>query len=906
MDKKVPKRATVLRFSLPKSPPASARYVLSLVAVALSTLISTWLRPFSHGTPFLFFYPAVIFSAWVCGLGPGLLATALCALAANYFLLAPANHLSLDVSSVARTVLFAGGFGSICWLAHTARRHLSSIIRVQSELLESALDPVIMRDEEDRVVYWNQGADRLYGWTRSEAQGQRTHDLLKTRFPEPLESILSQLKSTGRWHGELTRSTKDGRTVVVASSWTVYAEQGRYAILEANYDLTARNKAEQEVRQSQESLRTVFNSVYDGIVLHSSDGSIIDVNDRFLTMYGITRQEVETLTVADLSSPSSPIDSLSSLWSRVMAGHSDLFEWRALRPHDRSEFDVEVFLSRIHLAGRDVVLANVRDITERKRVQRHIQELNEALQQRNAELDNERARWQGVVEGMADEVWTCDASGKMSLVNLHTVTPMGLEEFKGRPVEDVLRDVEILDPDGQLRPTEQSPLLRSLRGEIVRGEEIMRHRRTGKTCYRHLSSAPLRDSSGAIIGAVAIVRDITQQKNVEQERQMLQVQLAQSQRMEAIGLMAGSVAHDFNNLLNVISGYSELALRSEPHRTVQSISGIQKATGTAAALTRQLLTLTRKHVLEPQTFDVCEVIRDTASMLPRLLGEDIQVQIDMCSEPCASRMTPGHIEQIVLNLAVNARDAMPSGGILIFRTSISRVDEDASKGLAGLPPGDYVVLTVSDTGEGIPDEVLPRIFEPFFTTKELGKGTGLGLSTVRGIVNQNGGRVFVKTENQRGTTFTIYLPRVHAARSAGTDTSVRTDLQRGSERILLVEDSAALLEMTRAFLEMQGYTVYAASNGVEALELLEKMGGQVDLVFTDVVMPVMNGTELAEQVKRFWPSLRVLFASGYAEEILRKHGADKQHTHVIDKPYSFETLSYTIREVLDHSIPRAS
>jgi two-component system, cell cycle sensor histidine kinase and response regulator CckA len=741
---------------LPRALPTTLRYGATVVAVGISILISVWLRPFSQSTPFLFFYPAVIFSAWIGGLRPGLLATGLCSIAANYFLLGPHDGFSFETPNLIRTLLFGAGFAGICWLAELARNQLRSVINVQSKLLDLASDPIIVRDAENRVIYWNHGAERLYGWTNDDAYGQITHSLLKTRFPKPLAEILSDLKRTGRWHGELNHTKKDGSTVVVASTWTIQSgSDNEAAVLEANYDLTDRKHAERALRESEETLRTIFNGVYDGIVLHSPTGSIIDVNDRFLVLYGIRREDIARLTIADISSPSSPIDSLPSLWAKVIAGESQFFEWKALRPHDRSEFDVEVFLQRLRLGSeRDAVLANVRDITDRKRI--------------------------------------------------------------------------------------------------------------------------------------------------EDEKRILQMKLAQAQKMEAIGRMAGGVAHDFNNLLNVISGYSELALVSDPAQAMQSVGQIQRATGTAAALTRQLLTFSNTNVLQPRTIDLCEVIRETVSMLPRLLGEDIQVRTDLGSV-CAAKMAPGQLEQIIINLAVNARDAMPQGGVLSFRTSTTRIDKGKGSVLEGLSPGSYVTVSVSDTGEGIAEDILPRLFEPFFTTKEPGKGTGLGLATVRGIANQNGGRVFVESVLGRGTTFTLYLPAVASAEAARvpTDTAVRTDLKRGSETILLVEDSAALCELTKVFLEMQGYTVHAAPNGVEALEIIEKLASQIDLLFTDVVMPLMSGPHLAKKARQFQPHLSVLYASGYVGELLEQHGVRREDIQIIEKPYSFETLSIRVREILD-------
>jgi two-component system, chemotaxis family, CheB/CheR fusion protein len=364
--------AARLGIGLPGTRPAVVRYGFAVAVVGLSTLIAVHFRPFSETTPFLFFYPAVFLAVWFGRLGPGLLATGLCSLSANYFLLAPLDQFSYDKGALIRTSLFFLGFAGICLLAEVARGRLQSIIQIQSTLLNLALDPIIVRDAEDRIIYWNQGAERLYGWTSEEACGQVTHVLLNTVFPGSREEVTAEFKKAGRWHGELTHTRKDGGTVVVASSWTLQESAGKqFAVLEANYDLSARKKAEQALSLSQTTLKTIYNSVYDGIVVHSASGDMLEVNDRFLALYRITREDVARLKIADISSAKSPIDTLPSLWARVLAGESQLFEWKARRPHDDSEFDVEVFLHAIRLQdGTEAVLANVRDITDRKRAEK--------------------------------------------------------------------------------------------------------------------------------------------------------------------------------------------------------------------------------------------------------------------------------------------------------------------------------------------------------------------------------------------------------------------------------------------------------------------------------------------------------------------------------------------------------
>ncbi|WP_439628304.1 response regulator [Gemmata sp.] len=383
------------------------------------------------------------------------------------------------------------------------------------------------------------------------------------------------------------------------------------------------------------------------------------------------------------------------------------------------------------------------------------------------------------------------------------------------------------------------------------------------------------------------------------EREALESQLVQARKMEAVGQLAGGVAHDFNNLLTVINGYSELVRDALPdgdgHR--EMLTQVRDAGERAANLTRQLLAFSRRQVLAPQVLDPNAAVANVEALLTRLIGEDVRVATVLRPGVGRIRVDPGQFEQVVINLAVNARDAMPAGGRLTIETANLDLTREGTPGDWGAPPGAYVALLVSDTGCGMPAEVQARVFEPFFTTKELGKGTGLGLSTVFGIVRQSGGFIDVSSEVGVGTRFRILFPAV--TDDVGPVPVRDAPAPRGSETVLLVEDEAGVRGLARLALESQGYRVLTAASGAEALRLLATNGDGVDLIVTDVVMPEMSGRELVEQVRRLRASVRVLYMSGYTDDAVVRHGIIGEVDAFLQKPFSPPALVRKVREVLD-------
>jgi two-component system cell cycle sensor histidine kinase/response regulator CckA len=376
-------------------------------------------------------------------------------------------------------------------------------------------------------------------------------------------------------------------------------------------------------------------------------------------------------------------------------------------------------------------------------------------------------------------------------------------------------------------------------------------------------------------------------------------QLTQAHKMEAIGRLAGGIAHDSNNLLNVIIGYAELLLLQTHEENLRSMAeNIRKAASTAASLTGQLLAFSRREALTPKVLDLTRVVSEIASMLPRLIGENIEVETVLSPELGRVRAGLGQIEQVILNLGVNARDAMQNGGKLTIQAKNVHQHAGDAQHRGTVPPGSYVSLTVTDTGKGMDENTLSRAFEPYFTTKERDEGTGLGLAVVHGIVDQNGGHVWVESKPGQGTTFEIYLPRVEEAAAPAEPAKTNYETLRGWETILLVEDSNDLRGMTRAFLQMQGYTVIEATNGADAVEAISAGQAPIHLMLTDVVLPDISGPELAKRAATLRPDMKVLYASGYTGHVLELYGVSASHIPLIEKPFTFDSLAQKMRELL--------
>jgi PAS domain S-box-containing protein len=482
-----------------------------------------------------------------------------------------------------------------------------------------------------------------------------------------------------------------------------------------------------------------------------------------------------------------------------------------------------------------------------------------------------------------------DRNGVFTFSEGKALEQLGLKpnEVVGRSVYEVYADL----------PQILENVSRALKGEELTSVVEARER-VYETWY-----APLRDINGEIQGVIGVANDITERSLAEKALRQSEEQLLHSQKMEAMGRLAGGVAHDFNNLLTVILGHCDfLQRRLESNDAVQrDIDLIKSTSNRAVSLTRQLLAFSRRQVQQPKIIDLNAVVSDMERMVRRLIGEDIDLVFVPGEKLGLVKADLGQVEQVILNLVVNARDAMPQGGRLSIHTENVELDDTYLQKHMAAKPGRYVMLAVTDTGTGIDKDVIPHIFEPFFTTKEKGRGTGLGLSTVYGIVKQSQGNVWVYSEQNRGTAFKVYLPRCDGAKLQKETAQVAVDTVAGSETILLMEDEEAVRALAREILLMYGYTVLEAVTPEEAFLVCKQHEGKIHLLLSDVIMPHMNGPELAECLRATRPDMTVLFMSGYTGDTIFSQGAIDVGTPFLQKPFTVDSLARKVRQVLDEA-----
>ena len=633
-----------------------------------------------------------------------------------------------------------------------------------------------------------------------------------------------------------------------------------------------------ESSQALETLRKFFRAVEQSpasVVITDTDGTIEYVNPKFTRVTGYSPDEVLGMNPRILKSGEQPPEVYRELWETITAGR----EWRG-EFHNRRK-DGELFWEFASISpivderGKITHFVAVKeDITERKRAE-------EALTR--SEL-----LFRSLIENALDIIAVVEPGGAVRYVSPSVERLLGHDPARAGD----LNVFELIHPDDL---AEAQVRFRRTLETGTRFEQIEFRVRHADGSWRTLSmigkpSPPDTGTRGLIINA----RDVT-------ERQQLEAQFRQAQKMEAVGRLAGGIAHDFNNLLTAIMGYAELAagrLNPEDPSRIE-LDEIDKAARRAADLTRQLLAFSRKQVLQPRVIDLNRVVSDTDNMLRRLIGEDIELVTLLEDGLGPVRADTSQIEQVLLNLAVNSRDAMPAGGKLTIETSEVELGESYSAFHFDVPPGRYVRLAVSDTGSGIDAETLSHVFEPFFTTKGVGRGTGLGLSTVYGVVKQSGGHVTVYSEPGVGTTFKIYLPLVEDVPESRHEPPRQPGLADGTETIFVVEDEEAVRRLACRALEGRGYKTLLAAGADEALRVCEGYAGEIHLMLTDVVLPLVSGRELARRVAALRPRMKVLFMSGYTDDAIVQHGVLDAGTPFLQKPFTPRSLAEKVREVLD-------
>jgi len=551
-----------------------------------------------------------------------------------------------------------------------------------------------------------------------------------------------------------------------------------------------------------------------------------------------------------------------------------------------------------HHTIKDLIIEELK--TLRKRVQ-ELDKYEEDRQRIHAALRESEKKYQQIYDESPVGYHELDTKGRFTRVNRTELQMLGYSagEMLGKPVWDFFEEED----------TTRKVILAKLSGDVSFHDTFERtyRRKDGSTLLVLVEDRVLRDKGNQIIGIRSMVEDITERRRAEEALRKSEEQLRQWQRVEAIGRLAGGVAHDFNNLLMTIKGCSELLLgafdRRDPRR--EEVEEILKAADRATSLTRQLLAFGRRQVLQPQVLDLNTVVMNMDKMLRRVIGEDVQLIASLRRDLWSVKVDPGMIEQVIMNLAVNSRDAMPNGGKLTIETTNVTHDEEYASHHVSVKPGYYAMLAITDTGCGMDKETQSHLFEPFFTTKEKGKGSGLGLSTVYGIIKQSGGNIWTYSEPGLGTTFKIYLPRVEETSHAYKPEISRKEIKApgGTETVLLVEDEEAVRSMVSKVLQNKGYRVLEASHGNEALEVCDKFEGPIHLMVTDVIMPQMSGRELAERLALVRPEMGVLYMSGYPDNTIVQHGVLEPGTAFLQKPFTISALELKVREILDSGPP---
>ncbi len=648
------------------------------------------------------------------------------------------------------------------------------------------------------------------------------------------------------------------------------------------------------LRQSEEKYKNLFNHSHDGIFIHDEEGKIIDVNQKALDQFGYSRSEFLSLTIRDLHPPHALEASQSALETMSQDGFVR-FEID-FKKKSGQLFPAEVSSSLSEIGRTPVIQGIVRDITRLKQTQQALRESQEGFL---TILDSIEARIY-VADLEADIILFMNRRMRDDYGD-HTIGEPCWKVFQNESESCTVCPIDqLLDADGN--PT----------GVYTwEGQNSL----TGKHYINY--DRAIRWVDGRL-ARLQVGIDITERKRLEE-------QLRQAQKMEAVGRLAGGIAHDFNNLLTSIYGFAELIrLQLRPDDPLQEL--LDKILGSgrrATDLVRQLLAFSRRQIIQPKVLDLNRVIADMDKMLQRLIGEDIQMQTILAPDLWSVKVDPVQIEQVIVNLTVNARDAMPNGGRLVIETANVVLDQTIASYQDFAPyedlfpsvevpaerpetgSGEYVLLSVRDTGTGMSEEVKTRLFEPFFTTKEVGQGSGLGLSTVYGVIKQSQGKIQVDSQEGQGTSFNIYLPRAIERVTPQPHPNRVDDLPRGMETVLLVEDEPVVRDLAAYVLRRQGYTVLEATNGEEALNLVQKHGTAIDLLLTDVVMPHMNGKELADRLETLCPSIRILLTSGYTDEAIERHDVPISGADFMQKPFSPATLAHRVRAALDHKEVRS-
>jgi two-component system, cell cycle sensor histidine kinase and response regulator CckA len=740
--------------------------------------------------------------------------------------------------------------------------------------LEHLADAVELTDAAGRIVWVNRAFERLTGYSEEEARGHTPAELLRSDVHDPayLESAWEGLLSGRPFVDQLTSRKKDGSFFTNLLNATPIADgTGRVCnVLVIRRDVTEERRAEKALRESQELYRQIFqNNRAIKLLIDPATGAIEDANSAAAVFYGYPAEILRRMKITDINAL--PPDEVAEEMVQAEAERRTYFRF----PHRLSSGElrrVEVFSGPVYYGGKKLLFSIIHDVTDRERAEE--------------ELVRSETRFRSVIEQIPLGI-AVHRGGKFVYVNRALQTMLGYDD----PAELLALDgIEIMHPADRQQVTSRVAAIFSRGAPAPRTEERLL-RKDGSVVVADVAAIPvLFDGAPA---ALAIIQDVT-------ERLKLEEQLRRSQRMEAVGRLAGGVAHDFNNLLFVILNSAHFLKRRLPDGDTLGgdVDQIHAAARRAADLTKQLLLFSRGADAKSDVVDVNAVVADVARLLRGTLGEQVELRTVQSAVPAQVTISKSNLEQVLVNLAVNARDAMPEGGLLTVETSVVELDAPSARKMLGLEPGKYVRILVTDTGVGMTPEVARHAFEPFFTTKTQGTGTGLGLAITYGIVQKAAGHIALETTEGAGTRFCIHLPLTEAKGASDVESvPPSNDTSGRGETILLVEDETAVRAVVERVLSEAGYEVLVAPGPGEAL-LVAEQHRAIHLLLTDVIMPRMSGTDLAERLRKLRPGLPVVFMSGYAGDALTSRGVNEEKVDLLHKPFTEAELLERIRKVL--------
>jgi len=751
--------------------------------------------------------------------------------------------------------------------------------QIHEGIIETIRDPLLILDKDFRVITASRSFYEFFKVKPEETVGQFVYDLGNKQWDIPklrelLETILPQETSFDNYEVEHHFTTIGKRTMLLNARQIEQARGKKQIILLAIEDVTERKRLKDLLEDSEERFRRLFETAADGILLlEKSEFSIRFANPAITEMLGYSNEELIGNDFTDIGFANN-IGNYQEVMQTLDKSGIIYYKDASIQKKTGQVVDTDIYM----VDKTNLVQCVIRDITERKQAEEQIRF--------QADIIENAPMLAAYHDKDLNVVWVNRAYQK--------ATGLSLEEVRGKKCYQVWNLSE---------PCRGCPVITAMEtGEIAAHELTPDNQNNWPETqgYWLSQAAPVRDKQGTIIGAIEFAIDITDRKRSEKELIEMQSQHAQMQKMETVGRLAGGIAHDFNNILGVILGHAEMGLEQvHPGQAGhENLLEIHKAAIRSAELTAQLLAFARKQTVSSKVLDLNDEISEMIKMLQHLIGENIDLQWSPGHDIWAVKIDPSQVNQLLMNLCVNAREAVSGMGKVTIETKNMMLDESYCAQHKHLIPGEYVLLSVSDDGCGIDETVLLHIFDPFFTTSEVGKGTGMGLSTVYGIVKQNLGCINVYSEQGQGTTMNIYLPKHAEKATQQAPDTIQAEAEKGAGIILLVDDNLSLLSMTKKLLEGLGYTVIASETPSEAIHLAETSDHSIDLLMTDVVMPEMNGRDLADTVLTMHPDIKLLFMSGYTANTISYQDGLGEGVSFIQKPFSMRDLSVKIRELL--------